>query len=236
MKRVWVFAAAVLLTPAVAGAQAQFIPPPPPRGIAPPQRSQGITVNANANAKVAASSARVTLRLGSRTNAPIYNRTLLQPVIDAMVASGVDRNSIQLPLNFGAPGNSTFAMISGDVPHPSLESIESGVSTVGAAIVNIPGAILQDVQVTLRAQNCASAEAQARDTAIAQAREKAASIAKQIGANLGGVLSITANDQGSQDGTCTGSYSLSPYGSPVERNDYLTITVYSSVSITYGIR
>ncbi len=223
--------------PAAAGAQAQFIPPPPARGNQPYEtQRQGITVNASATGKVTAASARITLRLGSRTTAPLFNRTVLQPVIDALIASGVERSSIELPPNFSAPGNAPFASISGTVPHPIPESIDKGVSSVGAAIANIPGAALQDAQIMLQAPNCAPAETQARDAAIAQAHDKAASIAKQIGANLGGVLSITANDRSAPDGTCTTTYAISPFGNAVEHKDYLMIPVHSSVSITYAIR
>ena len=95
---------------------------------------------------VDAASVRVTLRLGSRTNAAIYNAQVLAPVVDAMVQSGVDRASIEMPPNFQAPGNAVFATISGTAKNPTVESMQRAVSTVGAAISAIPGAILQETQ------------------------------------------------------------------------------------------
>lgn len=234
MKRASLAILAMLFFPSTASAQVRPNPLPPATA---PVRSPGITVAASAVETLEATSARISLRLGSRNNALIYNSQVLQPVIDALVQSGVDRNSIQLPLNFQGPGNAAFATISGEISHPSTESMQRSISTVGSAIVAIPGAVLQDVQITLQAENCTEAQAKARSAAIAQARSKAQSIAKQIGVSLGSVTSISAFDQSTQDNSCSTSYSLSQYGTPFTKSeDYITIRVFANVSMTYAIR
>ena len=235
---VWMFAALLMVMPLCA--EAQLMPPGSASMAIPPAsaRGQGITVSASASQRVPAATARISLHLGSRNNALVYNTQVLQPVVDALVASGVDRGSIALPLNFQGPGNATFATISGDVANPSIDQMQKGIMTVGAAIVAIPGAMLQDVQVTLRASGCSAAQSQARAESISEAHDKAVAIAKQIGVKLGAVVALTSNDQTLTDGGCTGSYSISPYGPSmmVKPSDYLMINVFSSVSITYAIR
>ncbi|MDQ2865954.1 MAG: SIMPL domain-containing protein [Candidatus Eremiobacteraeota bacterium] len=236
MKRVWIGVWFSVLLPATAAAQS--VRPLFPPGNAPPvQHTQGVTVSASGLTHIEATSAHVTLRLGSRTNAAIYNAQVLGPVIDAMVRSGVDRASVQSPSLFGAPGNSGFAVISGDIAHPTTEMVQRGIAAVGAAIIAIPGAIAQDSQVTLHAQSCEAAQAKARSIAIAQAHDKASMLAKQLGITLGKVVSVSSNDQSQPDGSCANGYSISPYGPSMETSgDYLSVPVYSSVTITYAIR
>ena len=208
----------------------------PPIASNPSAQRNGITVSASGLEHVDATSARVTLRLGSRTNALIYNAAVLVPVVDAMVKAGVDRSSIQLPPNFQAPGNSSFASIAGTVAHPTVDAMQGAVASVGAAIVAIPGAVLQEVQVALRADDCQAQQTRARSVAIAEAQAKAAAIAKQLSVKLGGVVSVSSSDQTQPDGSCANSYSVSPYGPSMDRPaEYLSIPVYSSVTITYAI-
>lgn len=167
-----------------------------------------------------------------------FDSATLQPLIDAMVRAGADRNSIQLPIGFAGPAfRSKVATVSGDVPNPTTEQMQSGIQTVGAAIAAVPNATLQSVEITLHAEHCENMQTQARDTALSFARTKAASVAKALGVRLGSVLSVTAVDSMLQSGTCSSSYTVTPYGSdPPQPSDYLKITVTSNVSITYAIR
>ncbi|HEV7178780.1 MAG TPA: SIMPL domain-containing protein, partial [Candidatus Baltobacteraceae bacterium] len=241
MRLVWatIFLAAL----PVAGA-AQAMPSgagPPMRAQAPmgaSPRSAGITVSATGTARVAATSARITLQLGSARNEPIYNAQTVAPIVDAMVKAGVDRNSVQLPLNFSAPGNANFAAISGVVPHPTLEMMREAVPAVGAAIVGVSGAVLQSTQVSLHADSCSAAQQSARRSAIVQAHSKAVEIAQEIGAKLGSVISLTSNDQYGAESSCTSAYTISPYGQSMigTPNDYLSIPITSFITITYAIK
>ncbi|MEO9263650.1 MAG: SIMPL domain-containing protein [Candidatus Baltobacteraceae bacterium] len=236
MKRAFIATLLVALLPLASAAKAQTVARPPAPAPNFPQHGPGITVSASGVEHVTATSARVTLRLGSRSNAMIYNAQVLAPIVDAMVRSGVDRSSIQLPPNFQAAGNANFATISGDAANPSLEVINRGIATVGAAIVAIPDAVLQETQITLRAENCGGEQAKARSLAIALARSKAGSIAQQLGVKLGSVVSVSLGDQALQDGSCANTYNISSYGPGIERaGDFLAIPVYSSVTITFAI-
>lgn len=238
MKRAWLCTLLLLAVPAAAAAQGvrvesgPSVPPPNPS----PSVHHGVTVSALGVSHIDAATARVTLRLGSRTNAAIYNATVLAPVIDAMVQSGVDRASIEMPPNFQAPGNAVFATISGTAKNPTVDMMQRAVTTVGAAISAIPGAILQETQISLKADHCEAMQSDARNAAIALAHNKAVAIAKQLGVKLGSVTSVTSNDQAQPDGSCANSYSITPYSPNIEKPaDYLSIPVYSSVTITYAI-
>ena len=237
MKRAWT-CILFLMTVTVAAAQGVRVPvgeSAPPANPA-PSAHHGVTVSALGVSHVDAASVRVTLRLGSRTNAAIYNAQVLAPVVDAMVQSGVDRASIEMPPNFQAPSNAVFATISGTAKNPTVESMQRAVSTVGAAISAIPGAILQETQISLKADHCEAMQSDARSAAITIAHSKAVAIAKQLGVKLGPVTSVTSNEQAQPDGSCANSYSITPYSPNIEKPaDYLSIPVYSSVTITYAI-
>jgi hypothetical protein len=92
MKRATILAAALLLLPLPAAAQA------PPFGLG------GISVTATANKKVPATSARITLGFSTADRALTLNKQTLQPIVDAFVISGADPASIPWPINFNAPG------------------------------------------------------------------------------------------------------------------------------------
>ena len=223
-----------------ADAQVTRVPIAPPPVAPPPQAARGITVNGSSAASAPATSARVTLFLVSRNSGVAYTSQSVQPVVDAMVKAGVDRDSITLPLNFSAPGNSSSATITGTVEHPTLTQLQNGVVTVGTAINGIPGAILNTVNVELTLNDCESLVDKARSGAITRARAKAGDIAKQLNVKLGSVEAVNAANefQLRADGSCMTQLNFNPYQPQMidKTGDYLNVTVSSAVSITYGIR
>jgi len=223
--------------PAAAQVNRSIVPGPV---VAPPPAARGITVNGSAAASAPATSARITLYLVSRNNTVAYTTQAVQPVIDAMVKAGVDRNSITLPLNFSAPGNSSSATITGSVEHPTLAQLQNGIVTVGTAINGIPGAILQNVNVELTLGDCEPLVDKARSGAITRARAKADDIAKQLNVKLGSVQAVNAANelQLRADGSCMTMLNFNPFQAPTfeQTGDYLNVTVSSAVTITYGMR
>ena len=235
-------AAAVLCAATIAPLNAQLRPPvitgpgPGIRG-APPDQTQGITVSAGASVRVAATSARVLLMLSTRNNALTLDSQTVAPVIDALVQSGVDRSAIILPLQFQSPGKFNNAEISATMQNPTVEKVQHGIVTVLSTISTMPGVFLNNAQIDLKTEDCASFQDQARKMAIDEAHTKALATARQLGVHLGTLVAVRVNDQQSQDSSCTSSYPAGIYSSPLQTpQDYITINVYSYVTITYAIR
>jgi uncharacterized protein YggE len=222
--------------PANAQVMAPRVPMPPPAAADP----HGITVSGVSSVSAPATSARVSLYLATRNGAMSLNAKSVQPIVDAMVKAGVDRNSIILPLNFLTDGGSNGATITGEVPHPTVAQLQSGVVTVGTAVNSVSGVVLNNANVQLTVSNCQPLLDRARSGAIARARAKADEIAKQLSVKVGSVIAVNANGEMplTPDGSCTGNMNFGPFGSPMfqETGDYLNVTVSSAVTITYAIR
>lgn len=202
-----------------------------------PARPPGITVSTTGRAYPTPTLAHVVVRLMS-VSPSAFDIATLQPVVDAMVRAGADRNSIAPAMELGAPANrSKIATISGDVQNPTTDELQRGIQTVGAAIAALPNVTLLTATITLSASNCESAQTQARNNAVSLARNKAASIAKALGVHLGGVMSVTAYDSTQQSDACLSTYTATPFNAGMNQStDYLKLSVTSNVSITYAIR
>ena len=213
---------------------------PPVRAMAPQTaaNARGITVNGSASTHVPATKAQLTLMFVTRNGKLALNAQTLQPVIDALVASGIPREGIQIPINLTAPGNTNNASVTGTVDHPNAEMLKAGVLRVGTAIASMPDVILNSATVRVSADACAAVQDTTRGHAIENAHAKAAAIAKQLGVKLGGVLAVNAYDPQLTDGACSWQYyigAFSPNG-PMSADDYVTVPVTSNVTITYGIK
>jgi uncharacterized protein YggE len=232
MKRAFVLLA-VLALPAAAAAQ----PVRPAMVPAMQTHATGITVSASGTERVTAASARITIQLAASRGAAALDAQRVQPIVDAMVAAGVDRSSIRLPLNFGGPGYATAAAITGSVNAPTVAMMQHGIDLVGEAIVKTPGIMLNGAMVVLQAPNCGAVQDRARAAAIASAKQKAREIARQVGVKLGGVLSVNVGEVPLQDGACQTQYYVGAFGPNMSGpGDYVTIPVTSTVTITYAIR
>lgn len=197
----------------------------------------GITVSGSATERLPATTAVVHIQLGTRNNAATLDAPALAPLIDALVQAGADRSSIVLPLQFQAPGKFNTAQVTATVANPTVDALQRGVVSVGTVIANMPGVLLGGAQVELRRSDCAESESRARQTAIDRARAKALATAHQLGVHLGRVSAVRVNDQQTADGSCSSSYMLGPYMQQLQNAaDYVTINVFSSVTITYAIR
>lgn len=233
MKRAWISILCLSLVPAAVAAQTTRPPAPRVADV----HNRGITVSASGIDHINADSARLTVHLGSLTGASVYNAKVLAGVVDAMVASGIDRSSIQLPPNLQTSATINFATISGKTEAPAAGALQRGIAAISTAVAAIPGAIVQETQIALRAQHCDAQQTEARRTAIVAARQKALTIAKQLDVKLGNVVSVTSTDQTLPDGSCANTYSISAYGAGIEQSeDYRAIPVFSSVTITYAIQ
>lgn len=221
---------ASLASPAIAQIRPPMLPAPPDQG--------GITVSGTATERLPATSARVHLQLGTRNNALTLDAQALKPLIDALVQAGADRDSIVLPIQFQSPGRFNTAQISATVANPTVNAIQRGMTSVGSVIANMPGVLLSSAQVELRRTDCGEIESRARQSAIDRARAKALATAQQLGVHLGRVTAVRVNDQQTADGSCSSSYVIGPYMPQQMQNaaDYVTISVYSNVTITYAIR
>ncbi len=113
--------------------------------------------------------------------------------------------SSHLPLSFSAGGFSNVATVTAVVQNPSVETMQARVNAIDAAYAN------------------------------------AAPIAKQLGVSLGGVVNVNAFDAGNTDGSCVSQYFVGPMGAQFPSGndttdaDYVTVSVTSNVTITYGI-
>ncbi len=200
--------------------------------------SHGITVTGSATTRVPGTSADLTLSFIGRGGKLVLNAQTLQPVIDALVADGIPRDAIQLPLNLSAPGNSSNASIAAHVEAPTAAMLQNGVLKVGTAIAGLPDVILGSAMVRVSAAHCGAAQDATRARAIALARAKAATIAKQLGVRLGRVLNVAAFDTQLAGDSCSWQYyvgAFSPSG-PMTSEDYVKVPVTENVTITFAIR
>ncbi len=238
MKRSTALAALLaVLAPATAGAQGS---PTRPYPIGPASgAAHGITVSGLASAHIPATSARITLRLGSADRRMALDTQSVQPIVDALVKAGAQRGSVHLPITFSAPGASSMAEISATFAHPSAAQVQRGVVTVGSVIAGLKDVVLSGADVYLTAANCSATLAIVRNKALADAHAQAASIAHTLNLRMGDPVDVRTSDAKLADGSCIVQYYISPYPGPQgpqTAEDYVTVPVTSVVSVTYAIR
>lgn len=90
-------------------------------------QNDGITVNASAGVQAPAISAMLTLHLSAPNNMMTVNATTLQPLVDALVRAGVDRQSIVLPIYLQGPVRANNVQITGKVLHPTAAMLKAGI-------------------------------------------------------------------------------------------------------------
>ncbi|MGB6987257.1 MAG: SIMPL domain-containing protein [Candidatus Aquilonibacter sp.] len=242
MNKTAILVAALLLLPVAA--MAQFAPGPRGPGaqgtVNAPATTHGITVTGSAGARIPATSARITLTISSADRSLSLDAQSLQPVVDALVKSGADPASVQLPPNFSAPGKSNIASITATVAHPTAAMMQSGIVTVGTSVASSKNLVLNGAMVMVIAQHCADALDNIRSQAIERARAKAESIAKDLGVHVGSVLNVQSFEQGSPDGSCQSQYNVNGFmGSPDQpqsSQEYVTVPIQSNITITYAIK
>ncbi|HTU71371.1 MAG TPA: SIMPL domain-containing protein [Candidatus Baltobacteraceae bacterium] len=237
MKRTTVVVVAALLLPSVAGAQPMLRGPI--SGPA-PNAARGITVTGSASTRVPATSARITLQIVTANRALTLDTEKVQPIVDALVKAGADPASVRLPINFRAPGTSNVATITATAMHPTVAMLQSGIVTVGTAVASMKGVLLNSAQVFLSAADCQTALDSARERAIARAHAKAESIAKDLNVHIGGAINVQSIEQNTPDGSCSTQYFVNGMmtgpDAPQTPQDYVTVPVASTITITYAIK
>lgn len=219
------------------------VPMPVPARVAgmPPSQmtNDGITVNASASVRAPATSATLTLHVNAPNNTMTLNATALQPLVDALVRAGVDRQSIALPFYLQGPVRTNNAQITGRILHPTMAMLKTGIEQIGSAFSSMPGVTLTGVDVRLQADNCDSLFRQAQAAALRQARASAEYIAKQLHVRAGSVLAVQGPFAGDPEFGCSSAYSFGPFGSSQPLTDgqsYFSVRVFSSVTARYEIR
>ncbi|MDE2481091.1 MAG: SIMPL domain-containing protein [bacterium] len=208
-------------------------------GIAPPSTpARGITVTGSATTNIPATKVQIMLMFSTRNGALTLNAMALQPVIDALVASGVPRDAVQLPLSLGSPANVNNVTITGTVEHPTAAMVRDGIQRVGAAIATLNNTVLSSANVRAIAENCSAGQDAAHARAIADARAKATSIAAQLGVKLGPVIAVNAFDPPLQNGACVWQYYVGANmpNAPTGAQEFVSVPVLSNVQITFGIK
>lgn len=209
-------------------------------GVRLPQTADGITVTGTAFASASATQADMTLRVSSRNNAMNLNAQTLQPVIDALVRSGVHRSDISLPSYFVGQARANTAAVTAHVQHPTAAMLQQGMLTMANAFASLPDILLNSAEVRLSVDNCAQLQRDAEARALANARQNAEFVAQQIGAKLGSVAEVTVSGSpGYGPQPCTQGFALGPFGSSAGQSspaDMLTVKVYSSVTMRFAIR
>ena len=158
----------------------------------------------------------------------------LQPVIDAIVASGVSRDDIEF---IGQPYFDKYSASA------SLRATVDDVSAVDAAVKAASGVALGDIQfsgnnVMYTVSDCAALEKAAMVEAVADAGERGAVFAEALGVGLGGVIGA-ANYSYSAYGenTCGGAF-----GGPYPLYDTAggsgggQVQVFANISVTYALQ
>lgn len=227
---------ALCALPIAASAQ---VPVPAVRG----PRTTGITVNASDVATTPATSADITLFINGVAQTTKIDSAAVAPIVDALVASGADAASVQLPPGLSAGGYAQSVTLTATVKNPTTAMMRKGVLTVGEAAAKLPTIRVGNAQVILHASDCSAAITKARSAAIALARKKAQEVAKELGVQVGPVISVTAYDGSTTDSSCATQYSVGssgpqfygPYGAH-QTDDYTTITVTANVTITFSMK
>ena len=213
-------------------------------------RTHGITVSGTSSVKVPATQATVTVMVMGSPE-PNGQPKTLQKVRDALTAAGIDAASISGAGALPMPVGSNVSTLSVNVKNPTLDTMKH----VASAIASVSAGDGQQMfsMIQLRANNCDAATTAARTAAISKARANAAAVAKEVGVQLGRLAGVTVNNDqnslvaritGGTDTSCSSQYSLgsqSFFGGMMgnadsEPDDYASVQVVSTVTITYEIK
>ncbi len=122
----------------------------------------GITVRGNGSATMAADEATVTLRLFAKNNALIIDQEALQPFVDALVAAGVTRSDITMPMYLTGAAKTNNAVITAVIHNPTVTTIRNGMTTLTTRFNPDSQILVNGVEVRLSAEDCTTARKQAQ--------------------------------------------------------------------------
>ncbi len=228
MKATAILVAALLLLPVAALAQAGPV-------------NRSITVVGSAESRIPATLARVTLRLSSNDNKPIFDAQNIQPIIDALTKAGADPSSVRVPLDLTSSGAWSSAQISAAFSQPTAATVQDGIKSAEAVIGSMKDVTMSGVWLDLKASDCSTVLETLRTQAVADAHKKALSLASNLNAHLGAALTVNSFDQNAADGSCSTQYTVGQYSGagfqgPLASTDYAAVPVQSRLSVTYAIK
>jgi hypothetical protein len=201
--------------------------------------SDGITVSGSGSVAAQATSAQLTLRVGSRNNTVQFSEQTLQPIVDALVSSGIDRRDIAIPIYVLGVPRTNAATIIATIRNPSVQLFQNGQQQLTAAFARNPDLMLVGpANVRLDVANCEAFARQAQSAAIRQGLSNAQDVARSLGVHIGSVQSAIARSYSiNTDGTCSSVYTVDGYNftftSPA---DYLRVRILANVTLRYAIR
>lgn len=231
-------AAAFAAVPIAVTAQVLRSPVPVPVRAEAAGPAGGITVRGTGTVSIDATDGTLTLYVNSRNNATPIDSADLQPIVDALLRSGVARGDITLPaLGNGSHGSNV--VIAARAHHPTAQMIESGMAALAQAFASSRTLWLGNAQVQISVAGCLPYIRQAQALAIADARKDAQFVAETLGVRPGPVLALDAQNAVYErpDGSCYSSYSVGPYqNGPMTPQDLLHVPITASVVLRVGIR
>lgn len=154
-------------------------------------------------------------------------RGMLQPVVDALVASGIPTSDIKVTLGSETLNNYPYyapegASISLNLSQPTTARIDELISTVEEAISDKEGLYFQDRYVKYSTEHCDELKQEAYITAINDARDRANILASAMAVKIEEIPSVaeTPFDVGSFFGILSSSSPCDATRSSLSRSPY----------------
>lgn len=232
-------AAALAAVPIAVAAQVMHNPEPFPVRAEPAGPASGITVRGTGTVTVDPTDATLTLYVNSRNNAAPIDSADLQPIVDAIVHSGVQRRDVTLPAISGNEVHANNVAITARVHHPTAQMVQNGIANLAAAVASSKTLWLGNAQVQLAVADCLPYIRQAQARAIEDAHKDAQFVAQTLGVHAGPVLALDAQNTMYErpDGTCYSTYSAGPYQTAsMTPEELLHVPITASVVLRVGIR
>ena len=125
---------------------------------------------------------------------PTLTSESLQPIVDALVASGISADLIEVTVTPGTPNVYPYTTDSGvvsfDLSDPSSDQINQAVEAVNGAIADSENLFLQNLTVQYLTDDCQTLEQDAYLAAVDDARSRATALATAMGVEIAQVPSI----------------------------------------------
>lgn len=134
---------------------------------------------------------------GGMNGMPRLSDRDLQPLVDAMIAAGVDEASIEVATgpsvaSFYGPGGPGGGRLDATIDGPTRASVDATIEAVDRAATRA-GLTLQYVGVAYDLADCSTLVRDAKKEAIQDARDRATELASLLGVTLGEMLSAYDN-------------------------------------------
>ncbi|MBI1885744.1 MAG: SIMPL domain-containing protein [Chloroflexi bacterium] len=160
----------------------------------------------------------------------------VQPVVDAIVASGVAREDVEVIISPYYDPYSSSATIRATVRN--LGNLDAVVKAATDAANNLTGISLQGTNVSYTIADCAALERAAMEAAVQDAGERATRFAQVLGVTLGAVVGASNSSYAPFGGSPCDSGVTGPYplgGIAYAEGQSPDVQLVANVVITYGI-